>query len=143
MLCAFPKSIMFLPNLLPLPQTRVKKSGYKYQLEQALLKAGWEIKLIDARSEWWEEEHWVIRAQHHYPELLLYISFMVDPMPYIGKFKRPLIESIEANTVLPVGRLDSEKMVARLSLSKRKFDVKLAEFIERVTLFRKGRLGDP
>ena len=131
---------MFLHNLLPLHALGMKKSGYKYQLEQALLKAGWEIKLIDARSDWWEAEHWVIRAQHHYPELLLYMSFMVDPMPDLNRFKKPPIYSIEANTQLPDDRLEKGQLVAELSLTKRKFDVKLAEFIEQLTLFRKGKL---
>ena len=42
----------------------MKKSGYKYQIEQELLKENWEIKTINSNSEWWDDEHWIIEYKY-------------------------------------------------------------------------------
>ncbi len=52
-----------------------KHSGYKYHIEQALIKNHW--KIVEATSSdgnIWESEYWIIKAVHN-SDIKLYFSF--------------------------------------------------------------------
>lgn len=111
------------------------KSGYKYQIEQALLDNNWELIECGASDEWWDDETWKVR--HHYNfETCFYLSFIVDPQFEGQRKKGQGIYEIKASTEVPKNWNDDTHSIAAISMTKRKFDVKLSEFIADLEWFR-------
>lgn len=101
--------------------------NYKEIIIDKFRKKHWEIIEIDNLGEWWEDEHWKIQWKHN-NGLILYVQFLVDPMDI------PNVWQIQA-------KLDIEKgssEIASLSMSKRKFNIKLEEFIVEIENYRKN-----
>ena len=108
-----------------------KKSGYKYQIEQALLKHNWEIEAIGANEAWWDDEHWKVMHGHD-TTLTFFVCFIVDPM-FEGQRKPGQgIYEIKASTAFPTNWNDNSNEIASISMTKRKFALKLQEFIEKL-----------
>jgi len=116
----------------------LKKSGYKYQIEQALLKENWEIKTIDSNYEWWDDEHWKIEYKYD-SKLTFVLCFIVDPMFEGQRKKGQGIYEVKASTEFPKNWNDDEHTVASISMTKRKFEVKLNEFIAKIIEFKKEK----
>ncbi|UII24229.1 hypothetical protein [Fulvivirga ligni] len=115
-----------------------KQSGYKYQIEQELIKRNWEIIEIDSNHEWWDDEHWIIQFKHN-SEIKFYLCFVVDPMFEGERNKGQGIYDIKASTDLLTSWNDSGTLIASISMTKRKFNIKLQEFILELENFKKGK----
>lgn len=98
-------------------------------MEKELVKSEWEITLVDTVDQWWLEEFWEIKSLKRGFPLKLVIIFEVDPMSINSGNNSYLIWNIEALKELPKDRFNKEQSVASLSMTKRKFNLKLEEFI--------------
>lgn len=116
----------------------MKKNGYKYQIEQELLKGNWEIKAIDSNSEWWDDEHWKIEYKYD-ASLSFFLCFIVDPMFEGQRKKGQGIYEVKASTIFPNNWNDNENEIASISMTKRKFEGKLNLFIEDLMKFQKEK----
>lgn len=101
--------------------------SYKKSIKDELSKKHWEVIEIDNLGEWWEDEHWKIQWKHS-QGLILYIQFLVDPMNI------PNVWQIQAK--LDIEKDNSE--IASFSISKRKFNIKLEEFLIEIEDYRKN-----
>lgn len=100
--------------------------NYKENLKRELRKKHWEIIEIDNLGEWWEDEHWKMQWKHM-NGLILYIQFLVDPMDI------PNVWQIQAKLDIQKNSLE----IASLCMSKRKFNIKLEEFLFKIEQYRK------
>ena len=107
----------------------MKKSGYKYQIEQELDKKNWEIVRIDESREWWDDEHWKVQFKYD-QSIFFYVCFIVDPQFEGQRKKGQGIYEIKASTEFPDNWNDDSSKIASISMTKRKFEIKLKEFIE-------------
>lgn len=114
----------------------MKKSGYKYQLEEKLNEFGWQVNKIDTSGEWWDDEHWLVEHQYD-RNLQLYVCFIVDPQFETPRKKGQGIYCIKACEKFPETWLDDSSKIASIEMTKRKFDLKLREFITDLDTFRK------
>lgn len=110
--------------------TIINMANYKSQIEKELVKSDWEITLIDTLDEWWIEEFWEIKSVKRGYPLKLVIIFEVDPMSINNGDNSYLIWNIEAFKELPKDKFNKEQSIASLSMTKRKFNVKLDEFMK-------------
>lgn len=117
----------------------MKKSGYKYQIEQALLKEDWEIKTIDSTSAWWDDEHWEIIYKYN-SDLSFYLCFVVDPMFEGKREKGQGIYEVKACTSFPENWNDDRTKITSISMTKRKFDEKMRLFLEDLNRFKERSL---
>lgn len=116
----------------------MKKSGYKYQIEQELLKRDWEIVEIASNESWWDDEHW--KMQYKFDQsLTFYLCFIVDPQFGQPRGKGQGIHEIMASTEFPVNWNDQENVIGSISLTKRKFNVKLKEFLNDLDEFKRSK----
>lgn len=115
----------------------MKKSGYKYQIEQELLKRDWEIVEIGSNETWWDDEHWKVQYRFD-PGLVFYLCFIVEPQFDQPRKKGQGIHEIMASTEFPVNWNDLENIIGSISLTKRKFNVKLQEFLSNLDEFRRS-----
>jgi len=112
-------------------------STFKKQIESALLKNDWEIVLVDSKDDWWLEEYWVVQStKRGFPSSLV-IYFEEDPMSFSAGDNNSTIWSIKAAQKLPDDRMDKEACISELSLTTRKFNAKLEQFIIDINDFRK------
>ncbi len=111
-------------------------STYKEQLERTLQRNNWEIILIDTTDDWWVDEFWRIKSSERDKDLELFILFEVDPQFEGPRKKGQGIWLIDALINFPKDRLDKESSVASISMSKRKFNIKLDEFLVDLNNFR-------
>jgi hypothetical protein len=116
----------------------LKKSGYKYQIEQVLLKENWEIKTIDSNYEWWDDEHWKIEYKYE-SKLSFFLCFIVDPMFEGQRKKGQGIYEVKASTEFPKNWNDDEHNIVSIKMTKRKFEEKLNEFIAKIIEFKKEK----
>lgn len=116
---------------------KVKKSGYKYQIEQALLKHSWKIETIGSNEAWWDDEHWKISFEFD-PSLSFYLCFIVDPMFEGPRKPGQGIYEIKASTTFPTNWNTGSK-IASISMTKRKFEIKLDEFIADLEKYKKEK----
>ena len=115
-----------------------KQSGYKYQIEQELIKRDWEIVEIDSNYEWWDDEHWLVRFKYD-SEIKFYLCFVVDPMFEGPRNKGQGIYEIKASSDFLQSWNDSDTLIASISMTKRKFDIKLQEFSMDLENFKRGK----
>jgi len=115
----------------------MKKSGYKYQIEQALLREDWEIKTIYSTSAWWVDEYWQVQDVHN-PEVSFYLCFIVDPMFEGKREKDQGIHEVKASTSFPENWNDDRTQIASISMTKRKFEEKLNLFLEDLKRFKEA-----
>lgn len=101
--------------------------SFKVQIKNELNKNSWQIILIDSLNEWWEDEHWQIQWRHH-QGFKVYIQFLIDPMD-ASRIWEVIAKSEIGN---------NQTTIASLSMGKRKFDIKLKEFISEIEKFRKN-----
>lgn len=113
----------------------MKKTGYKYRIEQELLKEKWEIKTIGSDFEWWDNEHWKLEYQYD-SSLSFFLCFIIDPQLDNQKRKEQGIYEIKASAKFPKNWNDNEHLIASISLSKRKFEEKLQQFIRDISLYK-------
>ncbi|RBW59240.1 hypothetical protein DS884_05735 [Tenacibaculum sp. E3R01] len=100
--------------------------SFKVQVEKQLNIKTWNIILIDSLNEWWEDEHWKMQWKHS-QGLEIYIQFLIDPM-----------DASKIWEVIAKKELNNNEIISSLSMSKRKFDIKLKEFIYQIEEFRKN-----
>ena len=116
----------------------MKKDGYKYQLEQELISKNWNVVLIGSNEYWWDDEHWKVEYKYD-SNLSFYICFIVDPQFEGVRKKGQGIYQILATIKFPNDWNDYEIKISSIEMSKRKFNVKLKEFIDDITNFKKGK----
>lgn len=116
----------------------MNKSGYKYQIEQALLRGDWEINVIDYNTDWWDDEHWKVAYKYNLNRSF-YLCFIVDPMFEGQRKKGQGIYEIKASTVFPTNWNDDQHTIASIPMTKRKFDEKLKKFIVDLNVFKKDK----
>ncbi|TPN81372.1 hypothetical protein [Aquimarina algicola] len=114
----------------------MKKTGYKYQIEQRLKKDNWQISSIDSNYEWWDDEHWKLELKHN-PEISFYLCFIVDPMFEGTRKKGQGIYEIKASTKFPANWNDNSNKISSISMTKRNFEIKLEEFIQNLKEYKK------
>jgi hypothetical protein len=108
---------------------------YKQLLLKALDDDGWELESRDDDTEWWADEHWLIRSTRQNWGLELTLSFLVDPQ-YEGHEKEKAVWAIAANSGTPLGRLAAEKAVALMPMTRGKFDERLRAFVHSLNRHR-------
>lgn len=101
--------------------------SFKVQIKNELNKKSWDIILIDSLNEWWEDEHWQIQWKH-LQGIKIYIQFLIDPMD------ASRIWEVKAKNEIG----NDMAIIASLYMSKRKFNIKLKEFISEIEEFRKS-----
>lgn len=106
----------------------MRKSGYKYQIEQELNKNDWEIVVIDESREWWDDEHWKVHFKFD-QNVIFYLCFIVDPQFEGQRKKGQGVYEIKASTEFPKNWNDDSTEFASISMTKRKFEIKLKEFV--------------
>ncbi len=114
------------------------KSGYKYQIEQELNKKNWEIVLIDTSGEWWDDEHWKVQFKFD-QNIFFYICFIVDPQFEGPRKKGQGIYEIKASTEFPKNWNNDLSEFASISMTKRKFEIKLKEFVDDLEKYKKRK----
>lgn len=120
-------------------KTSGKKDGFKYQIEQRLILQNWVIVEISSNEYWWDDEHWKIEYQYD-PKLSFYICFIVDPQYEGPRKKGQGIYQILATTKFPEDWNDRACKISSIEMSKRKFNVKLEQFMFDLINFKKGKL---
>lgn len=114
----------------------MKESGYKFQIEQELIKHNWGISSIDISSEWWDDESW--KVEYNYDKLIVfYLSFIVDPQFENPRKKGQGIYEIKASSEFPTNWNDDSNRISSISMTKRKFELKLKEFIDDLEKYKK------
>jgi hypothetical protein len=84
---------------------------FKQQLLDLLRDHGWELVSRDGDTDWWVEEHWLVRSVRENWGAELVLSFLVDPH-YNGPKKSRAIWMIGATTEMPQDRLEAERGIA-------------------------------
>ncbi len=107
----------------------MKKTSYKYQIEQALNTHHWQIEYIDFINEWWNDDYWKVTFTFN-PQIFFYLFFIFDPMA------ENRIYNIVASTEILTAWNDDDNEIASICMSKRHFDKKLAEFINKIEVFK-------
>lgn len=116
---------------------------FKQMLLKLLSERGWELISRDSDTDWWVEEHWLIRSVRENWGQELILSFLVDPQ-YDGHIKRQAIWAIGATEEVPQNRLSAERGIARMRLVKGQFRENLAAFVDRLGEHRRRTAtGDP
>ncbi len=105
--------------------------SFKLQIVKELQKNDWEIVTVDGNLDWWDDEHWVLKSTKWNYGGNIYIIFILDPM------EDNSIYEVKATTKLPVSWNDDGNLIASISMSKRKFNLKLNEFVQKLNQFRK------
>ena len=118
-----------------------KKSGYKYQLEQELNNRKWIISKIGSNEDWWDDEHWLVEFEHD-STLQFYLCFIVDPMFEGNRKTGQGIYEIKASKEFPSNWNDGSSEITSLSMTKRKFDIKLKEFLESLEVYKRANNTD-
>ena len=117
----------------------MKRSGYKYQIEQKLIKNKWEIKTIGSNEDWWDDEHW--RVDYKYESKIhFYLCFIVDPMFEGERKSEEGVYEIKASTEFPSNWNDDSNQIASISITKRKFKIKMEKFIKDLEEYKKKKL---
>lgn len=106
---------------------KIKKMHFKNILKNELHKNHWEVISTGSINEWWEDEHWELQWRYH-GGCIIWIQFLIDPQD------ASRVWEITAQKKLG----EDELILASLSMSKRKFNVKLKEFIGEIEKFRKN-----
>jgi len=116
-------------------------SNYKKKIEQKLFESNWEIIEIDTSNEWWDDEHWKIKSIKDKTKTEVVIIFKVDPQFEGTRKKGQGICEIDALTKFPDDWIDKTNSIASLNMTKRKFDIKLEEFIFDLNEYRNQIIG--
>ena len=107
--------------------------SFKVQIENELNKKHWNIILIDSLNEWWEDEHWKIQWKHS-KGLEIYIQFLVDPMRSEFIYEVRAIKDLQGARIMQ----ENESEISIISMTKRKFNLKLETFISEIETYRKN-----
>ncbi len=105
-------------------------STYKQQLLSRLVDTGWEHAESIEIDEWWADDCWKIRSTKQSWGRELFLTFLVDPQwdrAHTGQ--RPPIWAVVATEAVPE-TWSTRGHVAVLWMSKRRFEPKLAEFVD-------------
>lgn len=116
----------------------VKLTGYKYQIHQELIKQDWEVVETGGKTDWWDDEHWKVVLRYD-QAVSFYVCFIVDPLFSGNSVKEREVGEVLASTHFPLSWNDSEVAIASISMTKRKFNVKLKEFIRDLEAFKRSR----
>ena len=116
----------------------MKISGYKYQLEQALIKMQWEITETSSSGQWWDDEHWNVRLKFD-PHCCFYLCFKVDPLFEGERTTGQGIIEVLATMLFPENATDTKGIIASLDMRKGKFDEKLEVFMSELEGFKSKR----
>lgn len=110
----------------------MKNSSYKDQIEKCLNQLNWQIVEIGQDDYWWLDEHWKVVYKYD-QNIIFYICFIVDPQFYMPRKKGQGICEVKASKEIPTNWNDNDNTIASLWMSKRKFNIKLAEFINEIS----------
>lgn len=116
----------------------MKKSGFKYQIEQELIRHNWKIIEVGSNEDWWDDEHWKIQLRFD-SNISFYLCFIVDPQFDQTRKKGQGIYEIMASTKFPKNWNNTDNQINSIDMTKRKFNIKLAEFLEDLNNFKKGK----
>ena len=105
--------------------------NFKSHIKRELHKKSWDIVLVDSLNEWWEDEHWKIQWKHP-GGVQIYIQFLIDPMLTENIYEVRALKKLEAIRVLDRDSLE----ISFFSMTKRKFNIKLEEFISDIEDYR-------
>ena len=119
----------------------MKKSGYKYQIELEIKKHDWEIGSIDTSGEWWDDENWKVEYKYD-TQVFFYLNFIVDPQFEKSRKKGQGIYEIKASSEFPTNWNDDSNKISSISMTKRKFELKLGEFIDELERYKKEKTTD-
>lgn len=108
---------------------------YKEILLEHLSQSGWELVRQEDFTDWWAEEHWYIKSIKQKWGYQLIITFLVDPQ-YEGNKKSQAVWAVSATASMPGDRVEAEKGVALMGLTKGKYNEKLKEFVREIDLHR-------
>lgn len=111
---------------------------YKEQLLSRLVENGWEQMEVIELDEWWADDCWKLRSIRQAWGTELFLTFLIDPQwdgAHTGE--RAPVWAILATAALPQA-WNTEDRIALLSMSKRKFEPKLAEFVANLSEHRAG-----
>ncbi|WP_299674340.1 hypothetical protein [uncultured Dokdonia sp.] len=101
-----------------------KQTGYKYHIEQALIKNNWEIvETTIPEQNIWESESWIVKTTHN-PEINLYFSFN---KPWQYEFSEVTISDMNASEYT---------RITSVYLSKGRFNKGLQKCMTDLTTFR-------
>jgi hypothetical protein len=109
---------------------------FKQMLLNLLSDRGWELASQDADTDWWVEEHWLIRSVRENWGQELILSFLVDPQ-YEGHTKSMAIWAVGATAGVPQDRFAAERGLAFMRLVKGKFDENWRVFVDRLDEHRR------
>ena len=90
---------------------------------------------IGSNEDWWDDEHWKIHLRYN-PDLSFYLCFIVDPQFDQPRKKGQGIYEILASTKFPESWNDHESSIGSISMTKRKFELKLKEFMSNLDNFK-------
>ena len=110
-------------------------------MEQALLKKGWELTEIGKAKDWWDDEHWVVQYTYD-PSISFYLCFIVDPQFEDFRKKGQGIYQLLGSTKFPESWNDTSSKISSISMTKRKFNCKLSEFMIELEQFKNTRKND-
>ena len=119
----------------------MKKSGYKYQIEHELLNRDWEIIEVGSNGDWWDDEHWKIQLRFD-SNVSFFLCFIVDPHYDQPREKGQGIYEVLASTEFPSNWNDNANSIGSISMTKRKFEIKLKEFLELIDNFKKEKTAN-
>ncbi|WP_223789430.1 hypothetical protein [Marinicella meishanensis] len=109
----------------------------KKQLLDGLHQSGWELVTVHEDSEeWFIDEQWVIQSIQENWGLQVLITFLIDPQFERPRKKGQGVWLIMASLDSPHYFSKAKNQICELTMSKRKFQVKLEEFIQAINHFR-------
>lgn len=114
-------------------------SGYKSQIQKKLYNLNWEIVEIKSNLHWWDDENWWIQYSFD-QKISFYLCFIVDPMFEGHRKKGQGIYEIKATTEFPKNWNDNSFKITSLDMTKRKFDIKLNEFLRDLEKFKEEKI---
>jgi hypothetical protein len=109
---------------------------FKQQLLDLLRERGWDLVSRDSDTDWWAEEHWLIRSVRENWGQEIVLSFLVYP-GYEGGIKRRAIWEVGATTEVPQDYLEAQAGIACMSLHKGKFNENLRAFVDQLDQHRR------
>lgn len=118
----------------------MKRSDYKYQIEQELLSRDWEIIEIGSNQHWWDDEHWRIQLKYN-PRISFFLCFIVDPQFNQPRKKGQGIYQVLASTEFPNNWNDDNTKISTINMTKRKFSIKIEEFTKDLENFKKEKMA--
>lgn len=112
------------------------KSNYKDKIKKELEASNWFVSESEINQAWWNDESWKVTYKYE-PKMCFIICFIVDPQFEETRKKGQGIYKVLATTVIPENWNDNSNEISSICMTKRKFDLKLNEFLKDLNKFKK------